>query len=96
MAGLHEVGDDRDCLNNMPSSCSLIVELIIVTKTDPELGVVRVHMQFDAYRVWKLRKGCYNTIKKHKAKDTSLRDSNVRTYGFRKITVGFYSVRTIG
>ena len=38
MAGLHEVGDDRECLNNTPSSCSLIVELIIVTKTDPELG----------------------------------------------------------
>ena len=43
MAGLHEVGYDRECLNNTPSSCSLIVELINVTKTDTELGVVRIH-----------------------------------------------------
>ena len=46
-AALHEVEDDRECSNNTPSSCSLIVELIIVTKTDLELGVVRVHMRFD-------------------------------------------------
>ena len=47
MAGLHEVGDDRECLNNTPSSCSLIVELIIVTKTDPELGVIRDLMRLE-------------------------------------------------
>ena len=28
-----------------------VIELIIVSKTDPELGVVRVHMRFDFYRV---------------------------------------------
>ena len=50
MAGLHEVEDDRECLQNTPSGCSLIIALMIVTKTDPELGVVNVYMRFDAYR----------------------------------------------
>ena len=68
-------------------ACTLTIELIIVSKTDPELGVIRVHMQFDAYRVKKLRKGCHNTNKKDRDKDTSLRDSYIRTYGFRKMSI---------
>ena len=50
MAGLHEGEDDRECLQNTPSGYSLIIALMIVSKTDPELGVINVNMRFDAYR----------------------------------------------